>query len=292
MRAAEAERDAANAQAARLQTDLTRATDTLQNMERLLKALKQHKAAAAEAAAREAEGAAQVSQLQAQMKSMQETAAGHTAVLRTHKAAVTRLQGEVEACERTKHAHSRLIVRTLVERAIGKAVAAEAGESAKTVGQLRKGLRAALAKLDKAREEASETKAELASRGKQRSEMEKAVAELQAQLSDKARSVEDLEAAVAQLTGRVQAEREALAAVEQGRAQAEARHEKECRDLRAQCQARADECALASALALCVVALYSREVHWHRLGRAAVITRSGCAGCKQRGRRPTSSRAI
>lgn len=248
LRAAEAERDAANAQAARLQTELQRATETLQYMERLLKALKQQKAATAEAEARQAEATACVGQLQTQLTDTQVAAAEQDEVLREQRGTIAQLQGEVEACERTKQAHARLLVHVLVSRAVSKAAAAEARGHEKDIAQLRKGLRAALAKLDKAREEAQACKADVSSRGKQQAQMEQAAMEMQTQLDAKGRTIEDLEASVAQLTGRLQAEREALAALQEGRVQAEARRDKDARDFEARARAHADECASRAVL--------------------------------------------
>jgi DNA-binding ferritin-like protein len=223
-----------------MHADLQSATATLQYMERLLRALKLQKKAteaAEESLARVTEEAAELNKQLAQMRSLYE--AGLVAT-QNRDDAIARLEGHMLEIWPLQKAHTALVVRHLVEAAMGRVKSRALTEAERSIAGLKKGMRAALGKLNKAREEAAEVRKESEARLEVavalRGAKEAVVKDFLAQ-----RRVEaELRDALERMGRLLEGERRLVAEIKAERRQAEGQHQQACEDLEAAVSKAAD----------------------------------------------------
>ena len=221
-----AERDKAAAHSKALQLELDEASSTLKYMEKLLKALKLHKKAGEAAQAALAQSQEECTAMCERLEAAQEGQQQFRDTMHAKDREVRLLQDAVMAQEQLQESHDRLLVRALVQNAIGVAKTRDAISARKEYDTLTKAHKRACKKLEDTQQELQSTATECASLQEQHEQALQALEQLQIASSEGTQKLELEAASGARLTQRLEREKAAVEAARADLDRVRAGHEK------------------------------------------------------------------
>lgn len=249
LREVEAERDAAIAKAAGMHSDLQSAMGTLQYMEHLLRALKLQKKANASVEERLKLSTDEAVELRQGLSWTQTQYEASMAAIGQRDNIITQLEERALELVVLQSSHSQLVVRHMVADAISHVKTRVLKEHERSIAGLKKGVRVALGKLDKAREDAATLRKELDVRLEVYETLRGAKEAVGKELMAQKRVGVELKDAVEKLSSQVQAERKHVAELQEERRRAEELHQQSCAEMEAGATKAADRCLFTACTA-------------------------------------------